>query len=202
MRNLWLRLASVAAVLATGCSAPIPEAPPAAYDSAAITQALLSTYDKNKNGALDGSELDACPALRHGLAAIDKNRDKSLAASELQERVERYAALGKVPVTCLVQLDDRGLSGATITLEPDKCMGPGLKTATAKTEQDGTASSFEVDGKSFTTLAPGLYWVRITKEGLNLPARYNTQTTLGREVFPDPRTGEAAIEIALKVRKE
>ena len=33
---------------------------------------------------------------------------------------------------------------------------------------------------------PGFYLVRITKAGVNIPAKYNTQTTLGAEVSNDP----------------
>jgi len=56
---------------------------------------------------------------------------------------------------------------------------------------------FEVDGKQFTALPPGLYRIRVTKDGTNIPARYNTRTKLGQEVYADPRQGDVTIEFPL-----
>lgn len=196
-----LRLAVVLAPLAAGCSgSSVSESPSATYDAAATAQAALKDFDKNKNGLIDGAELDACPALKAALPAIDKNGDKGLSAGEIKQRVEEYAALGPVPVTCSVTLDSQRLAGATVTFEPEACMGTSLKTATTTTDPDGASGVFQVDGKSFTSLPPGLYRIRVTKDGTNLPARYNTQTTLGREVVADPRQGDITIELPLRSR--
>ncbi len=79
-------------------------------------------------------------------------------------------------------------------------MGPGLKTATTTTDQAGVSGTFQVDGKSYTSLPPGLYRIRVTKDGTNIPARYNTQTTLGQEVLAEPRQGEITVELSLRSR--
>jgi hypothetical protein len=197
----WLLLAVVVGSFAAGCSGgSLSEAPSATYDAAGIAQTALDTFDKNKNGRIEGTELDACPALKFELPAIDKNGDKSLSAGEIRQRVEQYASLGPVAVTCSVTLDGQPLSGATVTFEPETFMGPSLKTATTTTGPEGVSGTLQIDGKSVTTLPPGLYRLRVTKDGTNLPARYNTQTTLGREVFADPRQGEATIALSLRSR--
>jgi hypothetical protein len=184
-----------------GCSggSPVP-GPQATYDPAAVAQAALDLYDKNKNGQIEGAELDACPALKAALPAIDTNKDKGLSASEIRDRVARYAAPGPVPVTITVKLDGQPLSEATVTLEPEPFMGASLKTATATTDHEGATGAFRLDGRSVAALPPGLYRLRITRDGTNLPARYNTHTTLGREVFPAPRQGEVTIDLALSSR--
>src|SRR5262249_36843615 len=153
-----------------------------------------------KNGQIEGAELDACPALKAALPALDKNKDKGLSAGEIRARVEQYAALGEVPVTLTVRLDGQPLAEATVAFEPEPFLGPSLKTATTTTDKEGVGGAFQVEGASLTALPPGLYRIRITKGGVNLPARYNTQTTLGREVFPDPRQGEVMIDLALSSR--
>ena len=190
------------AVLTTGCGSgsKIADAPPVEYDPAGIAQAALAALDKNKNGQIEGAELDACPALKAALPAIDQNNDKALSAAEIQKRVERYAAIGPVPISCTVTLDNQPLADATVTFEPESFMGSGLKTATAKTDKDGNTGTFDVGGQAFATLPPGLYRVRVTKDGATIPARYNTQSTLGREVMSDPRSGDATIELALRSR--
>jgi hypothetical protein len=198
-----MRLFLLAVVVSgvAGCSGGSRwEEPRATYDPAGVAQAALGSYDRNKNSQLEGAELDACPALKGALASIDKNKDKSLSASEIQERVEYYVRLGQVATTVTVRLDGRPLAEATVTFEPEPFLGAGLKPATATTSAEGVAGAFQVEGQSLATLPPGLYRVRVTKDGTNLPARYNTQTTLGREVVTDPRQGEATIDLALRSR--
>src|SRR5262245_48855685 len=196
-----LLLAVVAAPFLAGCwGGSVAEAPPATYDAAGISQAALNYLDQNKNGQIEGAELDASPALKSALPVIDKNKDKSLSASEIQQRIEQYAKLGPVPLTCTVTLDGQSLSGATITFEPEAFMGASLKTATTTTDKDGLSGTFQVDGKSLTTLPPGLYRMRVQQDGPKIPARYNTQAPLGREVVVDPRQGEAVIDIKLSSR--
>ncbi len=201
MRGFLVALA-VGVVLLAGCSGdrtPV-EAPPPSYDAAAIAQAAIRELDKNKNGTIEGPELEACPALKSALAALDKNRDGMLSLGEIQQRVQAYAARGTMLVTCTVTLDAQPFVGAGVTFEPEKFMGNGLKTATATTDKDGTCAAFAIDGRPFTSLPAGFYRIRVTKEGMKLPARYNTQTTLGCEVFADPRQGEATIDLLLTSR--
>jgi EF hand len=186
--------------VSAGCSSKIESIPPPSYDAAAIVQAALAQMDKNKNGQIDGSELDACPALKRALAAIDKNGDKAISAAELQQRVELYARQGLISLSCTVTLDGRPLDGATVTFEPEPFMGPALKPATAVTDKDGVVGTFQVDGKSATSIPAGLYRIKVTKEGTTIPPRFNTDTTLGREVVNEPRQGGATIELALSSR--
>jgi hypothetical protein len=189
-------LAGCVALLA-GCGKSNSPELSAKLDASAVAAAALQDWDKNKNGQLEGAELDACPALKSALAIIDKNKDKSLSAAEIRERVEQYAEQRTVPVTCVILLDGQPLEGATVTFEPEPCMGPALKPATAMTDSGGSTGPFQVENGSYTSLPPGLYRIKVTKAGAKLPTRYNTQTTLGREVTADPRTGEAIIELAL-----
>src|SRR5262245_55252896 len=122
-----------------GCSSSSTPLTAPNYDPAAIAQAAMAQLDKNKNGQIDGPELDACPALRRALTVIDKNGDKAISAAELQQRVELYARQGLISLSCTVTLDGRPLEGATVTFEPEPFMGPGLKSATAVADKAGLA---------------------------------------------------------------
>ena len=48
----------------------------------------------------------------------------------------------------------------------------------------------------------GLYRITVSKKGADgketLPTKFNTETTLGREVSADPRSGDSAIHLDLK----
>ena len=123
-----VRIALITLFLAAGCSSKdtaVRDAPVPKYDTDAITQEVMSEFDKNRDGSLDTSELRACPALFGALAAIDTNGDKKLSTDEIRKRVEAYAAgsTGSIPVTCTVRLDGELLADATVTFDPEPCMG-------------------------------------------------------------------------------
>ena len=79
------------------------------------------------------------------------------------------------------------LAGAEVKFVPETFLGDDIKTASGKTNQAGmarlsvaTTSRADPPGVAF-----GLYRVEITKPGDNIPAKYNTETTLGQEVALD-----------------
>ena len=199
------RLVPLAVLVFAGCGQPGPqllEAPVPNYDPEATARAMLAEFDRDGNGSLDPAEVRACPALARAFMAFDTNGDRRLSLDELRARVRAYAAsaTGSVGVGCLVRLDDRPLDGATVTFVPEPCMGAALKPAVGTTDADGRCAEYRIDGKTYRGLAPGLYQIRVTRDGAALPARFNTQTMLGREVFHDPRAAEVSVELALTSR--
>ena len=189
-----------------GCSSDgdtrLHDAPKAKYDPDEAAQILLKDYDKNSSGSLEPSELGACPALYWAFAAVDSDRDKKLSPYEIKVRIQAYANLqeGSVAVGCVVTLDGNPLPGATVTFVPEACMGGKLPTASGKANELGYCDQFAVEGKTYRGLGAGLYKIQVTKEGVSIPARFNTQTTLGRELYPDPRAGQPTIELPLSSR--
>src|SRR5262249_6359772 len=128
----YLPLALLGLITVAGCSSKdtgAREAPVPKYDPDAVVQAAMAEFDKNHDGTLDAAELKACPALYGALAAIDTNGDRKLSPDEIRKRVEAYAAssTGSVPVTCTIQFEGRPLAGATVTFDPEPCMGNALK---------------------------------------------------------------------------
>jgi hypothetical protein len=177
-------------LLAAGCggSATPNVQSQAAYDPAALTVAAFAEYDRDKNGFLEGAELNACPALKGSLVGIDTNRDGKISKAELQTRFEAYKAAnaGSVAVAVTITLDGAPLGDATVQFVPEVFMGSVILEATGKTRANGTVGAFVVDGTEYAGLQPGLYRVKVTwagASGKSLPARYNTQSTLGAEVF-------------------
>lgn len=177
-------------ILAVGCGKPpvpgIP--PPAVYDPAAMAAVAFAEYDANKNGFIEGAELNACPGLKNILAGVDTNRDGKVSPDELRARFESYAAANAslIASSVTVTLDGAPLAGATVQFVPEACMGDTAQEATATTGTKGTAYTFTLGGQEQPGLNPGFYRVKITRSdtgGKPLPARYNTQTTLGAEVY-------------------
>ncbi len=149
----------------------------------------LAEYDANKDGALDVKELNKCPSLREAMSrGLDKNKDGRVTEDELEERMSIYqeeGMLGSVMVE--VRLDGNGLRGATVTLTPEKFMGASFKPATGTTDASGSAV-LQVEGLEQGVVPYGHYRIEVSRQGAGgkelIPARYNTQTILGREVAP------------------
>jgi hypothetical protein len=109
-----------------------------------------------------------------------------------------------VPVK--VTLNGRPLVEATVTLEPEPFLGDEIKAATGLTNAFGTTSpSIPKEERPDPTLPGGahfgIYKVKISKivDGKEtIPARYNTETTLGLEVsYDEPGIMNGNIPFAL-----
>jgi hypothetical protein len=187
------------ALLAAGCGKS--SSGPPSYDPDALARAAIAQLDKNGNGTIEGAELDACPSLRSALPAIDKNKDKALSADELTERFRAYKATGvtSASVSCTVRLNGQPLEGATVTFTPEEFLKGTIAGGSGTSDKTG-ALGFTTEGTNTPGLAFGLYRVSVSKKNAagteTIPARYNTATTLGREVSPDPRGG-GTIELSL-----
>jgi hypothetical protein len=180
-------------LLLSGCSqgpetAVVPSLSP---DEAA--QRAMAEYDTNpKDGLLDADELKRCPALRDGLESIDSNKDGRISAQEIADRLTKFQAtkIGLVGVPCRVLLDDAPLEGATVTLVPEKFMGPSFQAASGISDERGSVRLI-VPGQTAPGVQWGYYRIEVSKKDAagqeQLPARYNTATTLGVEVAADGR---------------
>jgi hypothetical protein len=168
----------------------------------AATQALAE-YDTNKDGFLDAKELEACPALRDALKRIDKDGDGKLSADEIAERLNFFQQQDTQPdVSVEILLDNRPLVGATVTLVPEKFMGPAARSAAAITDESGTGY-FKTEGTDYVQVPCGYYRVQVSKTAQGreaIPAKYNAQTTLGYEVSPDVQGRGTAATIRLRLK--
>lgn len=201
-----LLLAWALTLVALGCGSSESAPPPPQYDADAAAQAALADYDKNKNGSIDSSEAAACPALKEAFKAIDTSRDGQLSGDELKARFTRYGAvaggMGTIAVPCKVTLDGAPLAGAAVRLVPERCMGDTFKAASGTTDDSGQVT-LKPETEGWAGVYPGLYKVTVSKPDAGgketLPARYNAQTMLGREVFED-RGVSAPIDLKLTSR--
>jgi len=180
----WVLLAGLLLV-AAGCSRSGSAGQNSPTEAA---KQALAEYDANKDGALDPKELEACPALLAAFKRVDANKDGRLTEDEIADRLSFFQKQGiQMDVSVEVSLDGRFLDGATVTLEPEKFMGPSVKSASTVTDEAGSGN-FKTEGSGEGAVACGYYRVRVSKNAQGrevVPAKYNTQTVLGYEVSPD-----------------
>jgi hypothetical protein len=172
--------------VAAGCwGKALPPVALPVYASDAPEKAM-EQYDTNKDGVLDAAELAKVP----GLAAAFPGA-KGVSTADIRARIDRWNEQNVAVRRIIVRVyhNGRPLVGATVTFVPESFLGPGLKTATGTTVAEGVASlSVPVSGPADSPgVAPGFYRVQITMQGENIPARYNSETTLGEEVASDSR---------------
>lgn len=178
-------------------------------DASAAGSKALEIYDKNGDGIISGDELEHAPALKAALARLDTNGDKGVSADEIAERVNAWKAMktGMTSVRCHVTLDGQPLAGAQVLLEPEPFLGDEIKRASSSTNQFGDvvpviAKEDRADPTMPGGVHFGLYKVRISKQvngKETIPARYNTQTTIGQEVsYDDPGLQNNNLGYALK----
>lgn len=152
----------------------------------------MQEYDANKDGKVSGEELRMAPSLSAAIRNLDQNGDKAVTAQEVTTRIEAWQAskIGQMMEMVTVKYQGRRLAGANVVFEPEAFLGAEMKAASGTT-----------DGNGMTVLqgiAPGLYKVRITKEGVNVPVKYNDQTTLGAEVAKDAPIVDGGVLFDLK----
>jgi hypothetical protein len=185
---------SLLAVCASCRFGPSRVQPPGINASRAGSEAI-ELYDTNGDGVVSGDELEKAVSLKSALPRLDTNGDKAVSADEVTARVEAWQAMrtALASVRCHVTLDGQPLVGATVVFEPEPFLGDEVKTATGMTNQFGdVAPTIPPEQRPAPNLPGGahlgLYKVRISRMANGketLPARYNTETTLGQEVSDD-----------------
>lgn len=194
-------------LLALGCRGGRGGIAAPSFSTANIAAAAVAEYDANKDGALDPKEMESCPALAEAFrSGLDKSKDGQVTANEIEERLRIYQDEGMMSI-CMVQvtLDGSPLSGASVTLVPEKFMGPNFKPATGTTGPEGFAP-LSAEGPQQGFVPYGFYRIEVSKKAANgkeiIPARYNTQTTLGKEFAParaQDRRGQSDDTITLRL---
>ena len=205
----WTLALAVMAGGMAGCRRGPATVKQPAIDPAAAGREALSAYDTDGNGTISGQELAASPALEAALKRLDTNGDGGVSADEVAARVKAWKAMrtGLASVRFHVTLDGQPLAGARVALEPESFLGTHVKPASGETNQFGDVSPSVAREDLPDPSLPGgvhfgLYRVRVTKAAggkETLPARYNTETTLGQEIsYDDPGMAKNDCRIVLE----
>jgi hypothetical protein len=148
----------------------------------------IELYDADKNGYLDAQELEKSPSLRVVFAGSSKVTEQDIAALLAKWK---EAKVGRELFDIHLMHNHRPLADATVTLVPESFVGSEIPTAVGKTDRTGraTPSVPAYAAERVPGVSPGFYRIEITKDGENIPAKYNTATILGG-VVPEAETAK------------
>jgi hypothetical protein len=170
----------------TGCGGSDPPRVVPDLPDASAADKAMQLYDTNHDGFLDAQELEQAPGLKAALQQVDTNQDGKISKEEIAVRIKLWAELqiARMPVVRRVTHNGQPLAGAKVVFVPEKFLGGTIQSGSGTTSAMGVvdvSSPYAADPK-VKGLSPGFYRVEITKAGENIPAKYNTETTLGAEV--------------------
>jgi hypothetical protein len=164
-------------LVVVGCTGrPSRISPPKVKPAQAAADAM-AMYDTNKDGKISGDEFAQCTSLK----AIAQNGEVT------QDRIAAVVAgwqqsrIGRLSISVCLRHNNSPLGNATVKLVPEKFMGTDILTITAKTDAANGAIALSVPTKGPEEpqgVSPGFYRLEVTKDGDNIPAKYNTETTL------------------------
>ena len=200
-------LMAAAASLFVSCARQPVAVQPAQIDATAAADRLLEAHDTDGNGSLSAEEASACQGLAQHFDRYDTDANGAVSPAEISARIEKWkaAGVGVMRVGCRVTLNDRPLANANVLLEPYPLLGESLQRARGTTNAYGqcslsvAAEDLPPELQRVRGVQPGLYLVRITHPETSVPAKYNTQTTLGLEVASDT-ISPAGVELPLTSR--
>lgn len=165
------------------------------FGISAVVADAMTELDANQDSVLDHDEMIKAPSLLSALAEIDKDGDGKISQEELTARIQfwRASRIAIMPANCLViGPDGRALAGATVTFEPEPFLSGVLHEATGTTGASGMASMSVEPEYSVSPRVRGVYCglyrvkVSLLRDGKEtIDSRYNTETTLGTEVYPN-----------------
>jgi len=193
-------LIALGLMVLSACSGRPPRPPGPEIDPAAAGEAAIAKYDANGDQALNQEELQKCPALAAAVKRVDADGDGKVTTAEI---TQRFKALLEGPVlfpcSPKVTLDGQPLAGATVTFEPEPFMGDAIKPCSGVTDEFGNVT-LRGHSEKYDGIFPGFYRVKISKlvDGAeSIPAKYNTETTLGHEAAQDiPGVGLVQFDLA------
>lgn len=203
VRRQLLGLALLGAFI-SGCSYGPPRVHGVSLDADGACDRLLADLDADQSGTLDQSELRGQPGLASLLEQYDSDGDGQITRAELTANFERIfdPKFGLVTVVGQVKRNGRPLGGAMVRLVPVSFLDDAIPAAEGTTSSNGEVTlsldpndlppdSPQVGG----LMRPGMYLVEVTHPSLQIPKKYNTETTLAREVSRATVAGQMNLEM-------
>jgi hypothetical protein len=172
-------------VALTGCLGRQSRIAAASWDPDTAADEAMAQLDKDSDGQISAEELDAAPGLKYCVKQLDADENGKLSRQEVYDRIKLYQDMkvGLSAFTLQVKYKKRPLANATVRLVPEPFLGDVVKPSSGTTTRQGHVQLI-AEGEDVPAAGIGMFRVEITSPDVKIPAKYNTETTLGVEVSP------------------
>jgi hypothetical protein len=186
-------VASLCLMATAGCDGRPSRIHPPRVNAAAAAEEAMKQYDANHDGKIDQEELKNCTFFS-GLA-----KDGGVTAEAIAAEINRWteSKIGRVGWKARISHGGKPLENAAVKMIPEKFLGANVIAGEGVTNKSGvvmpsvpTKRADEIPGISL-----GFYRLQITKDGENIPAKYNTESTLCVLVAGGQGAGAAEIHL-------
>ena len=164
------------------------------WDVDAITAACMQQADEDQDGSITKTEAKAnAPSLAYALQELDTDQDKSLSEDEVRARFQDLAnaKTGVQGFGAKFLYKGRPFPGE-IRLVPEPFLAGVIEEAEGVPDEFTGDTNFDIPGDEFYGVRPGMYRIEVTSDKAKIPAKYNTETTLGISVSPFTNEFETA----------
>lgn len=181
--------AALLTVAVAGCSRRPARLKAPKIDPESAAARALEMYDRDQDGNLSKSELEACAGMKASIAAYDTDHNGAVTEEEIVKRLEylTHFKTALTPLRARVKFNGQPLNGAQVRLIPEAYLGEHVKPATGITTGAGSASmsiskeDLPKAQQDYHGVHYGTYKIEITHPEKKIPAKYNTETVLGYE---------------------
>ena len=191
-----LSAGSLAILVLAGCIQRTPSVALPSYSADKISSAAIVALDTNHDNMLDAEELEKAPGLKAALKNIDEDKDGRISAAEIESRIDAYAKakVGLRNETYSFTLNGEPLADAHIVFTPEPFFGDSIRQGEGRTDKTGS-TALKIEGNSILGMTCGMYQISVSKKNASgketIPAKYNTETTLGYEFPPKEFSSDA-----------
>jgi hypothetical protein len=179
--------------------------PPSPFNASIASTRAMELYDTNKDGKISGAELDQAPSLKAALIILGTDKDRGITSKQIADRIQKWvdSKIGRMFLSCTITHNGKLLEGAVVKFIPEQFLADNLtENAIGTTDQSGVAlvslPTLPGPDEPPPGIPPGLYRVEITKDGEDIPAKYNTATELGQEISIDNIDVKKGVKFDLK----
>ena len=190
----------------TGCNQGPGRAGMPDFDPSESADKALELYDADGSGALSQAELENCPGIGTALDRFDSDGNGEVSGEEIEARIEEWIEKksSSLAISISLRMNGKPLGNAKIEMVPASYMGDLGLTIQGHTGPRGSSRLVINKDKSneefhdLPGIPPGLYTIRVTHPDKDIPAKYNTDSTLGAEISYE--MGREGVSLNLKSR--
>ncbi len=200
---MMIAIFATTTMLLSACNSRPPTIRPINIDAGDTAKLAIEKYDADSDGELSADELQNCAAIQKSLTKIDTDGNGNVSQSEMEQRLLQWQTqkMGIRSLKVAVTMNGQPLTDADVEFQPEAFMGDIAKPAFGFTDEYGVANmshnaeDMPKGAEGVRGVTNGFFRIKITHPDKAIPAKYNEETVLGKEVAMDTINSVMTIDL-------